>query len=397
MVEIKIVKTKKQIKEFVKFVDYLYSDCKQYCPCYQKSEHKLFSHKKNPSLVSNEIIGFLAYQEGKVVGRTLGIINRVEKEQSGIVRFSHFDFINDTEVSFALLNSLLEWAKTLGATSIVGALNFNDLGQIGMVYKNSSQAISTYQQGYNYSYYLEHLKAFGFTFAKKYNEYSLTLKDNFDLTDVKDNIYKNLSKAKLRLVEGSIKFKVAMYARKIFDLMYENSISSYPLVITDKVYLNYLKTIKNLFESDDLIILINDSDEVVGSMLITKNTSLGLQTTMGRVFVSKTMYTVGGEYKNEHDISWMISNKNYNKEVMEIFSGILAEKFETNDYYMIFSNLWINSDTKKQAFENYFNFNLLRSRLITSLNLKNNKISGVVREKEEFCVPTFKTNKSELS
>ena len=244
---------------------------------------------------------------------------------------------------------------------------------------------------------MEHLKAFGFTFAKKYNEYSLTLKDNFDLTDVKDNIYKNLSKAKLRLVEGSIKFKVAMYARKIFDLMYENSISSYPLVITDKVYLNYLKTIKNLFESDDLIILINDSDEVVGSMLITKNTSLGLQTTMGRVFVSKTMYTVGGEYKNEHDISWMISNKNYNKEVMEIFSGILAEKFETNDYYMIFSNLWINSDTKKQAFENYFDFNLLRSRLITSLNLKNNKISGVVREKEEFCVPTFKTNKSELS
>ena len=238
MVEIKIVKTKKQIKEFVKFVDYLYSDCKQYCPCYQKSEYKLFSHKKNPSLVSNEIIGFLAYQEGKVVGRTLGIINRVEKEQSGIVRFSHFDFINDTEVSFALLNSLLEWAKTLGATSIVGSLNFNDLGQIGMVYKNSSQAISTYQQGYNYSYYLEHLKAFGFTFAKKYNEYSLTLKDNFDLTDVKDNIYKNLSKAKLRLVEGSIKFKVAMYARKIFDLMYENSISSYPLVITDKVYLN---------------------------------------------------------------------------------------------------------------------------------------------------------------
>ena len=116
MVEIKIVKTKKQIKEFVKFVDYLYSDCKQYCPCYQKSEYKLFSHKKNPSLVSNEIIGFLAYQEGKVVGRTLGIINRVEKEQSGIVRFSHFDFINDTEVSFALLNSLFASFKIVDST-----------------------------------------------------------------------------------------------------------------------------------------------------------------------------------------------------------------------------------------------------------------------------------------
>ena len=155
--------------------------------------------------------------------------------------------------------------------------------------------------------------------------------------------------------------------------------------------------VKTITVNGNYIILINDIDEVVGSRLITKNTSLGLQTTMGRVFVSKTMYTVGGEYKNEHDISWMISNKNYNKEVVEIFSGILAEKFETNDYYMIFSNLWINSDTKKQAFENYFDFNLLRSRLITSLNLKNNKISGVVREKEEFCVPTFKTNKSELS
>lgn len=396
MVEIKIVKTKKQIKDFFKFVDYLYSDCKQYCPRYQKSEQKLFSHKKNPSLVSNEIIGFLAYQEGKVVGRILGIINRVEKEQSGIVRFSHFDFINDTEVSFALLNALSDWAMAQGATCEVGSLNFNDLGQIGLVSKNSSQAISTYQQGFNYSYYLEHFKEFGFTFAKKFSEYSLTLKDNFDLTDVKDSIYKNLSKAKLRLVDGSVKFKVAMYARKIFDLMYENSISGYPLVITDKVYLNYLKSIKNLFETDDLTILINDNDEVVGSMLITKNTSLGLQTTMGRVFVSKTMYTVGGEYKNEHDISWMVSNKNYNKEVMEIFSAILAEKFETNDYYMVFSNLWINSDTKKQAFESYFDFKLLRNRMIVTLNLKNNKISGVVRDKDSFCVPNFKTNKSEL-
>ena len=50
MVEVKIVKTKKQAKEFFKFVDFLYGDCKQYCPSYKKFEYKLFSHKKNPSL-----------------------------------------------------------------------------------------------------------------------------------------------------------------------------------------------------------------------------------------------------------------------------------------------------------------------------------------------------------
>lgn len=387
MVEVKIVKTKKQAKEFFKFVDFLYGDCKQYCPSYKKFEYKLFSHKKNPSLNSNEIIGFLAYQEGKVVGRILGIINRIEKEKSNIVRFSHFDFINDTEVSSCLLSNLYNWAKTQGAVALLGDLSFNDLYPVGIVYKNYSKNISTFQQKYNFDYVYNHLKTFGFAVDKKLNEYYLMCKNDLEIDDIQNNIYKKLSINKLKFVEGTTKYKIALYGRKIFDLLYESTISGYPLVISDKEYFAYLKSIKKLFKSSDLIILINENDEVVGSMLITKNTSLGLQTTCGNVLSSDIMYKVGGEFKDEYDITMLAINKSCLKEVSELFSDVLAIKYLTEKYYTIYSNLWLNTDSKRLSFERNFEITLIRSRVILKKNLENNLLEKVDREKSTFAVP----------
>ena len=95
-----------------------------------------------------------------------------------------------------------------------------------------------------------------------------------------------------------------------------------------------MKSIKKLFKSSDLIILINENDEVVGSMLITKNTSLGLQTTCGNVLSSDIMYKVGGEFKDEYDITMLAINKSCLKEVSELFSDVLAIKYLTEKYYI---------------------------------------------------------------
>ncbi len=391
MVEVKIVKTKRQAKEFFRFVDYLYGDCKEYCPSYKKSEYRLFSHKKNPSLNSNEIIGFLAYQEGKVVGRILGIINRVEKEKSNIARFSHFDFINDTEVSFCLLSNLCDWAKAQGAVALLGDLSFNDLQPVGVVTKNCSKSISTFQQKYNFDYVYQHLKTFGFVVDKKLNEYYLMHKNDLEIDDVQNDIYKKLSVNKLKFVDGSTKYKIALYGRKIFDLLYENTISGYPLVISDKEYMSYLKSIKKLFGTTDLVILINENDEVVGAMLITKNTSLGLQTTCGNVLTSQNMYNVGGEFKDEHDITMLAINKSYQKEISELFSNVLAVKTLTENYYTVYSNLWLNTDGKKVSFEKNFDLTLIRSRAILRKNLGSYNLQKVEREKSTFAVPNKTT------
>ena len=369
MVELKIVKSKKQQREFIKFADNLYKENGSYVPYYHKFEKNLFYHKKNPNLLSNEIMGVLAYQEGRIVGRILCISNRIEMSENKIVRFSHFDCINDSEVSFALLGAVCDWAKKNGAESVVGDLGFNDLMQCGIVLTGNTYGLSTFQQKFNFDYYIEHFKNFGFNIQKKFNEYQLILNENFDVEDADININRLLSLNNFRFVEGSKKFKISMYGRKIFDLLYENSVSSYPSVVEDKVYNSYFKFIKTLFESEDLIIVINDSDEVVGVLLITRNTSLALQTTCGNVLVSKRMYTVGGQFKNEYDISLCAISKKSLNEVCQILSNKLAITFKLNNYYSVYTNVWINTEAKKQIFAKDFDVKLIRTRAICQKSL----------------------------
>lgn len=373
MVEIKIVKNKKQQKEFMKFADVLYKENEEYVPCYHKKEKKLFSHKHNPNLLSNETMAMLAFQEGKVVGRILCMYNRIEGQNNKTIRFSHFDCINDSEVSMALFDKVCEWAKSLNAETVIGELGFNDLLECGVVLNNNISVMSTMQQRYNFDYYSSLLKTYGFTNSKKLNEYQLFLKDDFDKENAIININKLLAKNNFKFVEGNKKFKTSMYGRAIFDLLYENSISGYPSVIEDKVFLNYLKGYNKLYDSDNFVILVNSSDDVVGAMLITQNTSLALQTTRGNVINSKRMYNIGGEYRNEFDISMLAINKKYQSDVMEILSEVLALKFEENNYYSIFSNVWINNDLKREIVSKNFDIKLIRSRGIFSKKIDDSR------------------------
>lgn len=369
MVEIKIVKTKKQQRDFVKFADLLYRDNEDYVPYCHKIEKNLFSHKKNPNLTSNEIVGFLAYQQGKIVGRILGINNRIEMSENQIIRFSHFDCINDSEVSYALLDAICDWAKTLKAKKIIGDIGFNDLAQCGVVSKVFFNSLATLQQKINFEYYVEHLKNFGFNSFKKFNEYILTLNQDIQIEKEQTTLNELMQSNDLKFVDGSVKFKLMMYGRKIFDLIYENSLSSHPTVIEEKVYEKYLKYLSNLYSSDDLILLINHNDDVVGCMLVTKNTSLALQTTRGSVLVSNRMYTVGGEFKNEFDISLYVLDKKYQNIASQIFTKKLAIVFKKHNYYAIHSNLWINNDVKKQMLESVFDMGLIRERSLFQMNL----------------------------
>ena len=91
MVEIIRVKNKKDIRNFITFEDKLYNSCEYYVPHIEREISKLFSVKKNPNLISNEFVGFLAYQEGKIVGRVMGIINRVENLKDKCVRIAYFE------------------------------------------------------------------------------------------------------------------------------------------------------------------------------------------------------------------------------------------------------------------------------------------------------------------
>ena len=174
-VEIRKVADKKGLEAFIQFHYDLYRDNPYDAPNLHSDEVHTLSKDKNAAFEFCEADYFLAYRDGKVVGRIAGIINRRANERwnTKSVRFGWVDFIDDMEVSRALFNAVEEWGRSKGMTQMVGPLGFTDLDPEGMLIEGFDQ-LGTMSTIYNYDYYPRHMEQLGgFTKDNDYVEYKL--------------------------------------------------------------------------------------------------------------------------------------------------------------------------------------------------------------------------------
>ncbi len=174
-VEIWKVADKKSLEAFIQFHYDLYRDNPYDAPNLHSDEVHTLSKDKNAAFEFCEADYFLAYRDGKVVGRIAGIINRRANERwnTKSVRFGWVDFIDDMEVSRALFNAVEEWGRSKGMTQMVGPLGFTDLDPEGMLIEGFDQ-LGTMSTIYNYDYYPRHMEQLGgFTKDNDYVEYKL--------------------------------------------------------------------------------------------------------------------------------------------------------------------------------------------------------------------------------
>ena len=156
------VESHKQMKLFVAFPLKLYKDCANWVPALEGDEFDTFNPKKNGAYDFCEADSFLAYKDGEVVGRVAAIINHRANESWNCqsVRFGWLDFVDDIEVSTALLDAVADWGRQKGMKQIVGPLGFTDMDPEGMLIWGFDQ-IGTMSTIYNYPYYPEHMERMG--------------------------------------------------------------------------------------------------------------------------------------------------------------------------------------------------------------------------------------------
>ena len=219
MIEIKEVITKKDLKIFAKYPTVLYKDCPYYVPSLRSDEMNTFNPKKNFSLENNECKAFLAYKDGKLVGRIAGLINHVHNEKTGCkyVRFSRFECIDDIEVFKALLGAVEKFGKENGMEIIHGPWGFNDTDREGML-TYGFQERSTYATNYSYPYFSAHMSELGFNDESKWLEKRFVIPDEpySRISDFAEKVKKKLN-VKDVLEEMSIKKVVKIYGDKFFD------------------------------------------------------------------------------------------------------------------------------------------------------------------------------------
>jgi GNAT superfamily N-acetyltransferase len=150
------------LKEFVQFHYDMYRDCPQAVPFLFSEEMNTLRSDKNAAFDFCESEYFMAYRDGKAVGRVAAIINRRANERwnKKQVRFGWFDFVDAPEVSKALLETVEQWGRERGMTEIAGPLGFTDMDREGLLIEGYD-CDSTMYVNYNYPYYVSHIEALG--------------------------------------------------------------------------------------------------------------------------------------------------------------------------------------------------------------------------------------------
>ena len=179
LIEIKKVESKKDLKTFIDFHYDLYEGNEYDVPNLFSDEMNTLRQDKNAAFEFCEAEYYLAYKDGKLAGRVAAIINHKANNKWGkkSVRFGWIDFIDDREVSKALLDAVEKYGKEKGMEDMVGPLGFTDMDPEGMLTWGFDQ-LGTMPTIYNYPYYPEHIEALeGFEVDNKYVEFKIMVPD----------------------------------------------------------------------------------------------------------------------------------------------------------------------------------------------------------------------------
>ena len=163
MVEIREVKTRSELRKFVNYPNVLFRDVPQYIPAMIGDDLADWDPNKNPAFSYCEAKCWLAWRDGKVVGRIGAILSKRANEKWNLnrMRFTQVDFIDDFEVSSALFKAVEDFAREKGCDEVHGPLGFTDLDREGMLVEGFDRR-SMFITYYNFPYYIDHLTRLGY-------------------------------------------------------------------------------------------------------------------------------------------------------------------------------------------------------------------------------------------
>ena len=285
-VEIREVDSKRELRKFITFANDLYATSPYYCPPIFFDEMNCFDPKKNPALEVCDHQLWMAYRDGKPVGRIAGIINRRANEHWNVkkVRFGWFDFIDDMEVSKALLDTVVAWGKERGMDELNGPVGFTDFDHEGLLlegYEYRAPLASLY----NYPYYVQHVDAYGLTKEADWIEMRI-----YPPKDCPERISRVADIVKQRSHVHVVKVKnvrelTQRYGTQYMDVIdtaYQKLYNFQPMTQRQKDY--YREMYLPMLNFDFVTLVVNEQDEVIGVGLGMPEISSAVRKCGGKLF-----------------------------------------------------------------------------------------------------------------
>lgn len=245
---IKEVVGKKDLKKWADFPNKLYKKVPAYVPFLLNDEINTFTKTKNPAYAFCETKLFLAYKDKQIVGRIAALINHAynKKWNKNAIRFTRFDFIDDYEVSSALFNEVIKWAKETNLTEVMGPIGFTDLDHEGMLIEGYDELNMTITF-YNHPYYIKHMEALGLKKDIDWVEYQIKVPNEMDprVERISEHLLQRNDYKLVTYNNRKILKKEAYEAFKVIDEAFSVLYGTVPLTyeIIDKTIKDYISLV----------------------------------------------------------------------------------------------------------------------------------------------------------
>ncbi len=360
MIEIKQIEpTKANLKKFTQFQIDLYDGNPYYVPPLVSDDVATLLPEANPAFDFCEAAYFMAYRDGKPVGRIAAMINRQVNEKSGSkdARFGFIDFIDDPEVSAALLKAAEDWGRKKGMTKIIGPLGFTDLDHEGMLV-NGFEELSTMATIYNYPYYPEHMEKHGYKKESDWLEFLMEVPDEIP---EKYNRIAEIVKKKfgLRVLKYTNRKRIKMeYGHALFHLINDAYKDLYQYsMLTERQIDHYIDVYLNLLNLDLVTLIVDTNGKLVGVGISMPSMSRALQKSKGKMLPFGWYHLLKGlKGKNDRvDLLLVAVHPDYqNKGVNALLFQDLIPYYIKNGYKYAESNPEMESNAKVQSQWEYF-------------------------------------------
>jgi hypothetical protein len=370
---IKEVVTKKDLKDFVLFPHGLYKDSPYWVPTMIFDDMETLSKEKNPAFEFCKAKYWMAFRGKKIVGRIAGIINTraLEIWKIKFARFGWIDFIDDPEVSRALIQTVETWAKQEGMEGVQGPLGFTDFDKEGMLIEGFDE-LATIAGIYNYPYYPVHMEKLGYSKEVDWVEHEMNIHGVINekvkrLADIVERRY-GLKIVKLKKAKEILK-----YTHEIFQLLnfaYKDLFGFVPL--SEKQIEYYTKMYFSFIRPEFVPLVFDKDDKLVAVGVTVPSLSKAFKKAKGRVFPFGFIHLFRAMKKNDRINLLLVGvRKDYlGKGVNAILMNECNKVFIENNMNIINATHQLETNTKIQSFWDYYDNRVTVRRRCYSKKIK---------------------------
>jgi len=303
MISITPVDDKKQRAKFIDFPHDLYENDPNYVPEIFLGQDDLLNSAKHPFYKHSSVQPFLAYRDGKIVGRIAAIwnVHHNEFNQVSEGQFGFFDCIDDQDVANALFDAAIDWVKAKGGNTIVGPINQSTNESCGLLVEGFDMPPMA-MMIYNRPYYMDLINNFGFTKKVDLLAYRIETKQaNQRSVQLLERLEDRLNRSGIVLRQINLKdFKNEVKKiKKVYNKAWDKNLGFVPM--TDEEFAWVAKDLKMIVDPRFCIIAEKDNEIVGFSVAIPNINEILIKIKRGRLLPTGIFKILFGKKK----IKWL--------------------------------------------------------------------------------------------